>query len=415
MAASSLPLLRLPVTARDMAGEIETAALISLCIDAVSAWCSRQGWSRRTLQHGSVLPKIGRVMFEPTGVRPAAGSMIEIHSIQATESDIEFELRQAHLPEPFATARVEWDTSAGAFPPPAVAVECPPGLPPAQVIRLMGPSDCDQAGHVNVQVFADLADSALRALGQSAEAVDFTHPLRAQRLRISFRSELFSGDLVRVCSAVTSVDSNELRTTHIVVNEFTGEIACVIEAESALGSLGQRSPREAQSLRAQLSVVSRTREGLPAIKPPQGDRAALSPSEQSIETCRETVDTWDADASSLMSARTLVRWCSTGARQFLAAIGLDGARFTRDHCTVAAVDYLIDWPIQVPVGTNVLIRSALLDSSAKSMRFVHHLMDADRLEVMARIEIVGVMFDLKARRSMEIPADVRSRLDSVRA
>jgi len=415
MAAPSLPLLRLPVTARDTAGEIETAALISLCIDAVSAWWSRQGWSRRTLKHGSVLPRIGRVMFEPTGVRPAAGSIVEIWSIRDTDTDIEFELRQADVPQPFATARVEWDASAGTFPPPAVAVECPPGLPPAQVIRLMGSSDCDQAGHVNVQVFADLADSALRVLGQTADPVDSTHPLRAQRLRISFRSELFSGDLVRVCSAVTSDDPDELRTTHVVVNESTGEIACVIEAGSALDSIGQRSPRETQTLRSRLSVASGTWEGLPGIKPPQGDRAALAPSERAIETCRETVDTWDADASSLMSARTLVRWCSTGARQFLAAIGLDGARFARDHCTVAAVDYLIDWPIQVSVGTNVLIRSALLDSSAKSMRFVHHLIDADRGEVMARIEIVGVMFDLNARRSMEIPSDVRNRLDSVRA
>lgn len=408
-------LLRLPVTARDPAGDIHTATLISLCIDAVHAWWSRQGRSHRVWQRDGVMLRIGRVDFMPAGVTPQASCMVEIRAIRNSASDIELELRQAHAPERFATARIAWQAPADAGSTPPVPVECPGELPPPQVIRLMGAGDCDQAGHVNVQVFADLADSSLIALSEPDEPSDKAHRLRAQRLRISFRAELFAGDLVRVCSAVTSTTPQQVSTTHVVVNESTGEIACVMEAESSLEAIRQHSQEAAHSLQLRLTARAGNWSGLPGIKPPQGDRAALIPSERSIETCRETVDTWDADRSGLMSARTLVRWCSTAARQFLAAIGLDGARFARDHCTVAAVDYLIDWPAQVNVGTNVLIRSALLDASAKSMRFVHYLMDADRGEVMARIEIVGVMFDLNARRSMEIPADVRVRLDAVRA
>lgn len=411
----SSALLRLPVTARDPAGEIETAALISLCIDAVHAWWSRQGHSRRVSKREGTVRRIERVDFVPTGPRPQAGCIVEIRATGHSASDIELELRQAHAQEAFATSRITWHAPGGAGTTALVPVAFPADLPPPQVIRLMGSGDCDQAGHVNVQVFADLADSALVALSEPDESPRQAHRLRPQRLRISFRAELFAGDLVQVCSAVTSTTPQQVSTTHVVVNESTGEIACVMEAESSLEAIGQRSPDAVKSLQSRLSDLAGDWSGLPGIKPPQGDRAALLPSDRAIETCRETVDSWDADESGLMSPRTLVRWCSTGARQFLAAIGLDGARFARDHCTVAAVDYLIDWPAQVNVGSNVLLRSALLDASAKSMRFVHYLMDADRGEVLARIEIVGVMFDLNARRSMEIPADVRARLDTVRA
>lgn len=44
------------------------------------------------------------------------------------------------------------------------------------------------------------------------------------------------------------------------------------------------------------------------------------------------------------------------------------------------------------------------------IRFAHHVIDSDRGEVVATIEIVGVMLDLMTHRPMEVPQDVKLRI-----
>lgn len=44
------------------------------------------------------------------------------------------------------------------------------------------------------------------------------------------------------------------------------------------------------------------------------------------------------------------------------------------------------------------------------IRFAHHVIDSDRGEVYATIEIVGVMLDLMTHRPMEVPQDVKLRI-----
>jgi acyl-CoA thioesterase FadM len=122
------------------------------------------------------------------------------------------------------------------------------------------------------------------------------------------------------------------------------------------------------------------------------------------------VDAWDCDDSAHLSLRALVNLCSTGARQYLATLGLTGERFLRERITVAAVDYLIDVVQRPGLGRNVTLRSAFLSGSAKSIRFAHHLVDSDTGTLYAVVEIVGVMLDLATHRSTEIPADVKQRL-----
>jgi len=265
-------------------------------------------------------------------------------------------------------------------------------LPPMRVMRVMRQQHCDQAGHVNVQVFMDMAAEAVEIIGSD---------LHICQARISFKKELFKGDAVTVHSGIHRVDDQGLHIVHGIVQQPSGTLACVVETCVAATATPAAEPVQEWP-------------SLPLARTPALPRPAARPDAQAAITGMTVVDAWDTDARGRFSLRALVNLCSVGARQYLGSIGLTGARFLAEQITVAAVDYLLELqqqPPQLPgLGSNLTLRSTFVSGSAKSIRFAHHLLDSDDGRVYATIEIVGVMLDLKTHRSMEVPADVRQRL-----
>jgi len=45
----------------------------------------------------------------------------------------------------------------------------------------------------------------------------------------------------------------------------------------------------------------------------------------------------------------------------------------------------------------------------KSLKFIHHMVDDASGDILMDIEIVAVLFDLKKRKSIEVPKDFRSK------
>lgn len=293
-------------------------------------------------------------------------------------------------------AELDAEPAAGQ-PPAADAPADEAAWPPMRLMRTMGHADCDQAGHVNVQVFMALADEATRVL--SLQAGGPADALRIVRSRIAFKRELFQGDVVTVHSGVRRVDADGVDLVHGIVHRPSGALACIVETRvSADAGAGG------------LSAQAGDWPGLPAARPPAQPRPGASPPDGAVTTAMSVVDAWDADASGQLTLRTLVNLCSIGARQYLATIGLTGARFHREKISVAAVDYLIEVVRRPALGSNVTMRSSLLSAGGKAIRFAHHLVDSDDGSACATVEIVGVMLDLAAHRSMPIPDDVKKRL-----
>ena len=65
------------------------------------------------------------------------------------------------------------------------------------------------------------------------------------------------------------------------------------------------------------------------------------------------------------------------------------------------------------LGCNLGMQTTHLGTSGKSIRFAHHLVDSQSGGVYATVEIVGVMLDLVAHRSIEVPPDIRARLEAM--
>jgi acyl-CoA thioesterase FadM len=268
-------------------------------------------------------------------------------------------------------------------------------LPAVRLLQRMHKHQCDQAGHVNVQVFFDLVDEAVAVLCQEARVP--APRLHVVQARAVFKAELFAGDVVSVHSGVRGMDAMGLDAVHGIVHQPSGRLACVVETRLArLDASGQAVPSGTDAQSFESGEIGEWG-SLPRA------RAPAAPS---------VPDSWDADTDGWLQTRALVDMCSTGARQYLATIGLDGARFAHEKITVAAIDYLIEIRKRPRLGCNLTLRSSYLSGSSKVIRFAHHVIDSDRGEVVATIEIVGVMLDLMTHRPMEVPQDVKLRIEA---
>jgi acyl-CoA thioester hydrolase len=284
-------------------------------------------------------------------------------------------------------------------------------LPAAVLTRRMHSEHCDQAGHVNVQVFLGLVDEAVAVL--SRELAPERARLHVVEARVAFKSELFCGDVVSVHSGITAFDAKSMEMVHGIYHQPSGRLACLVQCKlAALDAEGRPVDHAWDARRVEAGSIQAW-PALPRARPLAAPRAGAQPGTGSELTCMAVVDAWDADDAGWLQTRALVNMCSTGARQYLAQIGLDRTRFARDQSTVAAIDYAIDLHRRPALGCNLSMRSSLLTASGKVIRFAHHLVDSQSGEVYATIEIVGVMLDLVTHRSTDIPADIRARLEQM--
>jgi len=397
----------------DLGGALGAEATVGLMTDALHAALARTGIDRAALARASAQIRVSGIEVEAGPARPGEGMRVSVHADE-TPTGTAGRLPLTVVDSAGAVAArgvVGWALSTAVETSGPIAP--PDDLPPPVAARLMKGEHCDQAGHVNVQVFLDLADDGLAGIAEALKLAEAGGRLRFTAARVQFKSELFAGDSVSVRSFVRGTSPDGLLVTHAITRVPGGPAACVVETTAApVGADGRALALPAAWIAAAEGAVADWSGAAPP-KPLGEPGVPAAPPANAVETCRETIDTWDVDGDGLLSSRAMIRWFSTGARQYLGTIGLDGARFARDQITVAAVDYAITVPARPPLGANIVLRSAPLDVGAKSMRFFHHMADADTGEIYATVLITGVMLDLKIRRSMEVPADVRERLKAL--
>jgi acyl-CoA thioesterase FadM len=259
-----------------------------------------------------------------------------------------------------------------------------------------------------VQVFLALVDDAVAVVCR--ERAPDRAPLQVVQARVSFKSELFCGDVVRVHSGVIGIDTQGVDMVHGIFHQPSGRLACVVESRLAALDPSGLPLAPGWEVAPGDDLSGQAWPALPRARALVTPRAGRSPGAKSLQTCLAVVDAWDADDAGWLQTRALVNLCSTGARQYLAQIGLDAARFQRDQSTVAAIDYAIDLHRRPRLGCNLGMQTTHLAASGKSIRFAHHLVDSQGSDVYATVEIVGVMMDLVAHRSTEVPPDIRARL-----
>lgn len=393
----------------DRADALRADAVASMAADAVQAFLATRGAAAGAPGEGAAAVPVLGIALERGGSAPIqVGEVVQAWIQPPTPPEAkELAVRLAGPRGTAWKARIQLGSAVPGAPREAAApAEAP--LPPLRLMRPMRRSDGDQAGHVNVQVFLDLVDDAVGVL--CLEALPGAPRLQITRARVSFRQELFEGDVVGVHSGILRADAEGLDLVHGIVHQPSGRVACVVETRVAALDASGLPVAGAAALRVAQGEPVGDWPALPLARPPALPRAPQEPVAQAVATSLSVVDAWDADAAGFLSMRSMIDLCSTGARQYLATLGLTGPRFLRERITVAAVDYLLEVRQRPALGCNLTLRSAYLSGSAKSIRFVHHILGSDDGVVYATVEIVGVMLDLATHRSMEVPRDVRQRL-----
>lgn len=126
-----------------------------------------------------------------------------------------------------------------------------------------------------------------------------------------------------------------------------------------------------------------------------------------ITTYRGTVYPWQCDHMNHMNVMWYVGKFDEATWQLMSAVGLSRSRLSKEGTGMAAVEQHIDYKRELRAGDLVTIRSAVLEVNEKSIRFTHEMTNDETGELAARTVLVGVHFDLAARKARSLPPDVR--------
>ena len=130
-------------------------------------------------------------------------------------------------------------------------------------------------------------------------------------------------------------------------------------------------------------------------------------------TYRGTVYPWQCDHMDHMNVMWYVGKFDEATWQLMAQLGLPASRLKKEGRGMVAVEQQITYKRELRAGDVITIRSSVLETKDKSVRFTHEMTNDENGELAASAVLVGVCIDLASRRAVSLPADVRSNAAGV--
>ena len=263
--------------------------------------------------------------------------------------------------------------------------------------------ECDSFGHFTVAYYFDrIADASATARELLAVPQTWTSTEYLAR----FTSELRAGEVFHIESGVIAVEDADIRLGHNLINSATGKVCSSIEERLAPTSGGPAlSTREREALGVHPMTWETGKED-----PGFGDAAT----EGWIISARDRVRASEIDPTGHLGLAGYVHRSSIGCIQLLTAMGLspDYLRQARRGFSTFEIKLRLDAPGPA-AGHALTVTSGLLQLGTSSVRMIHRLSDARSERRVATLRQSGVHFDLEARRSTAIPAELRAKAATV--
>lgn len=284
--------------------------------------------------------------------------------------------------------------------------------------------ECDQMEHMNVQFYGDRFSAAevhlFASLGLSPRLLaEHRWALRPMIDRIQFKRELRTGAGLLVDSAVVGRAQAAVRAFHRLRHSEGGGDAATLDCVYRLidrdtGSM--LAPPDAVTGRIDGARLEPASFGLPDDAESSWGSAGVSLARADalglVETYRGVVRETDCLDGSI-SRRSLIHRMSDAAGH----LGIYDARndeaWAGKRVGSAAVDYRLDYLRPVPPGTLIALRSGFTGFEEKTLRFGHWLIDCETGEALARMAVIALFFDLDARKALPLPANLRTRLQTM--
>ncbi len=129
-----------------------------------------------------------------------------------------------------------------------------------------------------------------------------------------------------------------------------------------------------------------------------------------IESFRGVVYPWHCDHLGHMNVQHYVGMFDQAAFHFQAALGLDFHQIGEHGNILVDARHTIQYKQEQPAGSLVTISSCLTRVGTKSVTALHRMVNTETGNLAATSEIVSVYFDLRTRKSLAIPDDIRAGL-----
>lgn len=276
--------------------------------------------------------------------------------------------------------------------------------------------ECDVMGHLNLQFYAAKLSEGLGHLSLTLGLTpDQGAYLRLRHAFSRYLGELHAGAVLDIRAGVLAVQSDTIDVLAEIVNAESGKVSSSFELRfDNFDPETEKAMPWADGTRQHMTAMITERLDNPRPATVGGPVPEYSGSLTGpFVSSRGTVDSWNCDSQGRMSFQQYYAIASDGIGTVRHRMGI-----TRDVAKLnqwggAALEYDVRLHAPISAGDIYSLRTGLMNLGDKTFRVGHQFVNDSSGELAATFDIVACMFDLKARRAMTIPDDIRAQAETL--
>lgn len=134
-----------------------------------------------------------------------------------------------------------------------------------------------------------------------------------------------------------------------------------------------------------------------------------------IETYRGVVYPHQHDHMGHMNVQWYTSKFDEATWHLFSSIGITSTYIREQNCGMAALEQLTHYKAEVMAGDLLVIRTEINEIGNKTLKFTHHMYDAENDKLAATSTLTGVHLDRKARKGISLPDFVREKCQQLLA
>lgn len=263
-----------------------------------------------------------------------------------------------------------------------------------------------QAGHINIQHYAQIADDTSRALGHelgfdAASGRAERTVIRCGSEQFRFLAELVPGAALVATGGVEDIVDGWIVQAGMLRRVHDDRVVCLYRRR-----IRPFRPDEASFVPWSSTVLERAAslqvETITGARPVEG----ASSTGVGVETYRGTVEPHESDEFGLLLPRGLWDKLTRALWAAQVAIGADMRKIRQLGLAGGAAVFDVSHLQQVAVGTPLVVRTHVMEARERSLRMEHHVLNALTEEVLVQARYVLAFLDQSSGERVAIPEEI---------
>lgn len=263
--------------------------------------------------------------------------------------------------------------------------------------------ECDVMGHLTIAYYFDrFGDGAFNLIERLAPGLPPSAAWRTSSVLVRYQKELRAGDGIAMRSGVIGSESDAITIGHELVDPASGEVTTLVE--HALQSRDLPYGGRGEERRALAAAV--TPWNSPGFEP----TTEPSSSGRAIDSGRDRARASEVDERGELTLSGYVHRFAHACLHVCGAFGMTPAYMRDNRRGFSTFETRLHLLAPPPgAGDGLVVTSRLVAAGNSSLRMTHEMRQAKTGERLALFHQAGVHFDLEARRSAPMPAELREQ------